>query len=191
MAHQLNTLFNVPVLFKETKINTKPLFNYINKISKNSKIVNSNVGGTHSEFFDLGHPVLDDLKKEIIQNIDSMFSECKFKSKNMFFQNMWAITNRYRDYNLSHNHPYGMFSGAFYVKAPANCGKIVFEHPAMNLMHFWHGLKRDEFNQFNSPTWSFDVKEKDLLIFPSWLYHRVEPNLSKKERIVISFNIGG
>jgi len=28
------------------------------------------------------------------------------------------------------------------------------------------------------------------LIFPSWLYHRVEPNLSNKERIVISFNIG-
>ena len=94
MAHQLNTLFNVPVLFKETKINTKPLFNYINKISKNSKIVNSNVGGTHSEFFDLGHPVLDDLKKEIIQNIDSMFSECKFKSKNMFFQNKIVMLKR-------------------------------------------------------------------------------------------------
>ena len=29
-----------------------------------------------------------------------------------------------------------------------------------------------------------------LLLFPSWLKHRVEPNLSKKNRICISFNLG-
>jgi uncharacterized protein (TIGR02466 family) len=191
MEHKFNSLFNVPVLFKQTNIDTKPLIKYINKVSKNSKVVNSNVGGVHSEFFDLTEPSLEELKKEIIQNMDKFFSECMFKSKNLFFQNMWAITNKYKDYNVTHNHPFAMFSGAFYVKAPVKCGKVVFEHPGMSLMHFWHGLEREKFNKYNSPTWSFDIKEKDLLIFPSWLFHKVEPNMSNKERIVISFNIGG
>ena len=31
--------------------------------------------------------------------------------------------------------------------------------------------------------------EGDLLIFPSYLHHSVEENLSEDERIVISFNI--
>jgi hypothetical protein len=28
-----------------------------------------------------------------------------------------------------------------------------------------------------------------MLIFPSWLYHMVEPNLSDWERVSLSFNI--
>ena len=44
METHFNSLFNVPVLFKQTNIDTKPLIKYISKISKNSKIVNSNVG---------------------------------------------------------------------------------------------------------------------------------------------------
>jgi ectoine hydroxylase-related dioxygenase (phytanoyl-CoA dioxygenase family) len=32
-------------------------------------------------------------------------------------------------------------------------------------------------------------EEGDLLIFPSYLHHSVEENLSEDERIVISFNI--
>ena len=97
MEHRFNSLFNVPVLFKQTNIDTKPLIKYINKVSKNSKVVNSNVGGVHSEFFDLTEPSLEELKKEIIQNMDKFFSECMFKSKNLFFQNMWAITNKYKE----------------------------------------------------------------------------------------------
>jgi uncharacterized protein (TIGR02466 family) len=190
MEPQFNSLFNVPVLFKETKINTKPLIKYINKISKNSKVVNSNIGGIHSPYFDIKDPVLNDLKKEIIKNMDNYFNNLMFENTKLKFKNMWSITNKSRDYNLTHNHPFSMFSGVFYVKVPKNCGRIIFEHPAMSSMHFWYGLKRKEFNNYNSATWAFDIKEKDLLIFPSWLYHRVEPNLSNKERIVISFNIG-
>ena len=29
-----------------------------------------------------------------------------------------------------------------------------------------------------------------MLLFPSWLYHSVEPNLSDRERVSLSFNIG-
>ena len=36
---------------------------------------------------------------------------------------------------------------------------------------------------------SIEPEEGDLLLFPSYLYHAVEENLSNNNRIVISFNI--
>ena len=36
---------------------------------------------------------------------------------------------------------------------------------------------------------SFTPDEGDLLIFPAYLHHSVEENLSNEDRIVISFNV--
>jgi len=34
-----------------------------------------------------------------------------------------------------------------------------------------------------------DIEEGDLILFPSYLHHYTKPNLSDKERIVLSFNL--
>jgi uncharacterized protein (TIGR02466 family) len=47
-----------------------------------------------------------------------------------------------------------------------------------------------EHTQQNSSRWNIAVEESDLILFPSWLKHGVDPNLNKEEdRISISFNI--
>ena len=46
-------------------------------------------------------------------------------------------------------------------------------------------------NQYNSELWWWLPSEEGrLYIFPSWIKHLVEPNMSDEERISISFNIG-
>ena len=35
---------------------------------------------------------------------------------------------------------------------------------------------------------SFEIEENVLLLFPSWLKHYVNPNLSNEDRISLSFN---
>ena len=52
-----------------------------------------------------------------------------------------------------------------------------------------HGAIED-YNECNSAVWNINPSENDLLLFPGWLSHRVEPNLTKKNRISISFNLG-
>ena len=48
----------------------------------------------------------------------------------------------------------------------------------------------EKFTPQNSSSWKIDVEEGDLVLFPSWLKHGVEPNLNKKEnRISLAFNI--
>jgi uncharacterized protein (TIGR02466 family) len=72
---------------------------------------------------------------------------------------------------------------------PKNSGSIVFERDIEVGCYIDQREQCSEFNKYNSTIWSFNNVEGELLLFPSWLKHRVEANLSKKDRISISFNI--
>ena len=47
-----------------------------------------------------------------------------------------------------------------------------------------------EFNLWNFPKITYKAREGTMLIFPSWLLHGVEMNMSEEDRVSISFNIG-
>lgn len=44
-------------------------------------------------------------------------------------------------------------------------------------------------NEFNSNSYRITPRDNMLILFPSYLPHRVEQNLSEKDRISVSFNI--
>jgi uncharacterized protein (TIGR02466 family) len=49
--------------------------------------------------------------------------------------------------------------------------------------------KKRVYNEFNSAIAKIRPEEGKLLLFPSYLHHGVDENLSEEERIVISFNV--
>ena len=50
-------------------------------------------------------------------------------------------------------------------------------------------LETKEFNFWNAPAWFFSSNNNELILFPSWLNHSVEPNeKATTDRISISFN---
>ena len=107
-------------------------------------------------------------------------------------RDLWFNINYNKDYNVSHNH-FGnnnKFSGVYYVKAPKNCGHIVLEHPANLVELSWaEKVPKGQHNEYTGSIWTYNPLPGKLLIFPSWLDHRVEPNLSKSPRVSFSFNI--
>ena len=101
---------------------------------------------------------------------------------------MWVNINKTGDYNEIHDHnPYDgtALSGVFYVKTPANCGRIRFYDPRPFI------TKAPDMQYYNDGNTYhyFDPEPNMLLIFPAWLKHMVEPNKSNEDRISISFNI--
>ena len=72
------------------------------------------------------------------------------------------------------------------MRAPENCGDIVFYDPRP--ARFSHILKKSP-NSLNAMINSIKPIEGYLILFPSYLEHSVNSNISKNERIVISFNI--
>ena len=102
--------------------------------------------------------------------------------------NMWANINPPGGYNAPHIHPNSLFSGVYYVKAPPNSGALVCNEPRAGA-------------QLNMPVrkpgkppkelWRevhLEPKEGRIIMFPFYLWHCVEPNLSNDIRISVSFN---
>ena len=100
---------------------------------------------------------------------------------------MWAIVNTGGSANLRHQHGNSTISGAYYVRAPVNSGDIVFYDPRPAPVYSHPNTTNPNF--LNAQVNGVSPKEGALVLFPSFLDHSVNENISSSERIVISFNI--
>ena len=108
-------------------------------------------------------------------------------SQKININNMWAIINKGGSGNLRHQHGNSTISGAYYVRAPKNSGDIVFYDPRPAPVYSYP--KAESPNILNAQVNGISPKEGALVLFPSYLDHSVNENLSNEERIVVSFNI--
>ena len=109
------------------------------------------------------------------------------KNNKLKVTGMWSIINPTNASNARHIHSNNFISAAYYVKAPNNCGDIVFYDPrSANVIR---SPIISTMNKLNSTIFSVSPKEGLLVLFPSYLHHSVNSNESDEERIVLSFNI--
>ncbi len=100
----------------------------------------------------------------------------------------WAMVNGRYASNALHNHPNSILSGVYYLKTPENCGVLSFTDPRSAARMLNPPLV--EFNLWTLPKISYKPEAGMMLLFPSWLLHGVETNMSEDTRISVSFNIG-
>jgi uncharacterized protein (TIGR02466 family) len=100
---------------------------------------------------------------------------------------MWSIINSKNTFNVQHNHPNSLLSAAYYVKAKKNSGQIKFFDPKEMKVMYHPSISK--FNEISAEVVKIEPEEGKLLLFPSYLYHAVDENLSDEDRIVISFNL--
>ncbi len=106
---------------------------------------------------------------------------------------MWVNINPRYSHNRFHSHPHALWSGVYYVQTPENCGLLYFNDPrpqAQVLTPYYDPTRR------RMETWNevlYQPKAGRLIVFPAWLGHAVQPNLSEEagsagDRISVSFN---
>jgi uncharacterized protein (TIGR02466 family) len=100
----------------------------------------------------------------------------------------WAIVNGKTAANSVHNHPNSILSGVYYLQATDNCGVISFQDPRSAAQMLVPPMT--EFSLWTLPKISYQPQAGTMLLFPSWLLHGVEMNMSDDLRISLSFNIG-
>lgn len=184
-------IFGCPIMFNDIKLDNKILEKFILNLKKTQKSrFLSNVGGWQSNDLRLDTKELEPLLSDIIKCCVEYGIQQKFKNKSKIsLTNIWANVNEFKDMNEMHIHPHSMISGVYYVKCPKNCGDIVFKHPSASMEHDWMSKNFEEYLETNSFNWYFPAIEGRLYLFPSWLSHRVMPNMNKNEkRISLSFN---
>jgi uncharacterized protein (TIGR02466 family) len=89
---------------------------------------------------------------------------------------------------MPHIHPNSLWSGVYYIKTSQNCGSLKLEDPrSTSLMSRPNHID----GQLHQRLWRetyFEPVAGRLIMFPSWVNHGVEPNMSNEIRISVSFN---
>ena len=155
----------------------------------------TNFGGWHYAFdlFELDDPTVREFRNVMAQHIQAFLNHFRpeeRKKKDEYLLRGWINVNRAGDFNTLHSHPGCFLSATYYVKVPQPMtgGEIYFrdprgpavamyETPGIELPWVGSGL--------GIP---FSPNAGHLLIFPSWLEHRVEKFEGAGERISIAFN---
>ena len=165
----------------------KKEINTIVKLDKGRVI--SNQGGYQSNNVKIEKFVqLSFLKEIIVRNTIEYKKNLGLKTESSL-DNLWININNYKDFNISHMHPNSCISGVFYIQCLKESGQIVFENSFKDYIGYAWDSKLNTYNQNTSAKWKIVPEENKLLLFPSFLNHYVEPNLSKDKRISISFNV--
>jgi len=155
----------------------------------------TNVGGWHYAFdlFQLKDPVVGRFREYMEQHIQAFLSQLRPDGrgrKDSFCLKGWINLNQEGDTNNLHCHPGCFLSSTYYVKVPPDIkgGELVFRDPRGPAVAMyetpeiplpWVGSGMGEY---------FTPTAGKLIIFPSWLEHRVEPFHGSGERISIAFN---
>ena len=189
MQNEFFDLFKIPSLNVILNLNNIQLIkNKINKIRKEKGRKISNLTGYQSNDLKIDSTFLS-FKRLIETKSNNLAKQIGLKD-NLILNNLWININKFKDVNDLHNHPHSILSGCFYIKVPKNSGAIVFKTPSAPLVDIYWRNHLKNFTVYNSPFWKIFPVEKQLLIFPSWLEHSVEPNMNEKEeRISIAFNL--
>ncbi len=189
-----NLFFSTPVWASKVenyKDTNELLYNYIMSLKNidTKGIVKSNIKGWHSKDFDMK----EEVPKKFIQLITSHINDVlvsmnwDLDKQKVKISNMWAIINKGGAANSRHHHGNSTLSAAYYVRAPNQSGDIVFYDPRPAPIYY-HPIAKGP-NSLNAMVNSISPSEGGLIIFPSYLDHSVNENMSSEERIVISFNI--
>jgi uncharacterized protein (TIGR02466 family) len=132
--------------------------------------------------------VSDYLQESIEQ---SLFSQLNVKERtNIIINNFWInISPKYAS-NDYHIHNGSHYSGCFYVQCENRSGSIKI-NPNINFNTDWMSFLSDEYkNAYHiQPSVEFEPKEGMMILFPSYLTHKVNNNLSNRDRISIAFNV--
>jgi len=104
----------------------------------------------------------------------------------LFLSSLWCNINGQYSFHSEHLHPFSHISGVFYISCPSDSGSILFKDPRPGRAMVPPPLA--QFRPENSTLVNIPPEDGKLLMFPSFLEHSVEQNLTTTERIGMSFN---
>jgi uncharacterized protein (TIGR02466 family) len=152
----------------------------------------SNVGGWQSEgnLMAWPHPEIATLQRYLEQAVNHMTAaatrQSTFEARYRFTG--WANVCRRGDYHKLHNHPDHHWSGVYYVAA----GGADPERPQSGTFEIQDPRPFTEMVVLPGNPYGRTIALKPeaglMLLFPSWLYHWVNPFTGDGERISIAFN---
>jgi len=179
MNRELHTLFPVPVMIYKR-------FNEVDQELKTAtelEMQDSLHNQTSIVFKALDLPEFATLKSFCLEAINDYTKTVLNTTQALRITTSWITKTVSDGKHHRHNHKNSIISGVYYWKKTLN-SPIIFENPNNDLNNF--DLETRQFNNLNSPQHSLSVDDQCLILFPSWLYHKVDS--CNEDRYSLAFN---
>jgi uncharacterized protein (TIGR02466 family) len=137
-------------------------------------------------YYVLEQPELVDLKTHCQSYLDRYINEVLSITNDFMITHSWLTKNPNGATHHSHNHPNSIFSGVYYLDAESS--EVTFQFDTVFSKDFKFLYNYKESNEFNCKELTVSPRTGDMLIFPSWINHKVSKNIGSNDRIVIGFN---
>jgi uncharacterized protein (TIGR02466 family) len=127
-----------------------------------------------------------EISKAISVYVRSYLDRRKWKRQDkIVMTELWVNYQDKYQFQEYHDHKERVLSGIFYLEVPDNAPGLIIQNPQKanfdDLFFF-----QEEVQDVNE----IDVETGDLIMFPGWLDHGVNANMTDKPRINIAFNFG-
>ena len=156
--------------------------------SKQDKgVKKTNINAWHSQTDMNNKKEYEPLTRELFQMQKEIIQE-EYLDIKPRLGNMWANINPPGGYNNSHIHPNSLFSGVYYIKALPNSGRLQLMDPRPGVQQCMPARKK---GKIPTELWREIFCEAipgRMIMFPAWMWHKVETNQSNDIRISVSFN---
>ncbi len=201
MKVQIKPGFLFPTQFWTVELNEniKQLQNEAYLIRKNDKDgarkSNNGFDGYHSkDIRNLNNlPGTNQLLKQISNAVNTIHQISR--QGDLLLTNFWINISGKGSSNTPHTHSGLTYSGVFFIKVPKEMkgGRFLFyrnfnEADFISTEYMGHFKDGYQLKGYDYPINTISPKENMLVVFPSWVPHAVEINLSEEERISLSFN---
>tara|TARA_B100001250_G_C19481714_1_gene649018 strand:- start:91 stop:687 length:597 start_codon:yes stop_codon:yes gene_type:complete len=126
-------------------------------------------------------PYLNRITEQIVSTTEEYINDeqSEIPSGDLKLCNMWFNFNYENSYNVTHVHPGSVLAGVLWIQCPEGCNPITFEDPNT----FARSLITKDCHE------NFTPEPGVMMIFPSYLPHRVDINRTNTTRISLSFNL--
>jgi uncharacterized protein (TIGR02466 family) len=139
-------------------------------------------------------PAYEPILTEVNSALSGMSEDLNYATDQMLkVSSMWSIINPPGNGNRARVHPGGLWSGLYFVQASDKGGNIEFIDPR-TVFIMSPPKYRDQNKRPRESRTKITYKPiaGRMLIFPSWLYHGVDPNLSENcgragDSVIMSF----
>jgi len=180
-------LFPEPVMITSIERDfTEEEKKYVESCSRN--LMKNHLNYSSQEVHVLEHPAMKSINKFILDNVVEFieYTEDPIYDHKYFITTSWFNYTNPGQGHHEHDHKNSYVSGVLYLSANRNTDKIIFSNPKKRFLE----VETKKYGEYNSKDWEFKVGSGDLVIFRSYLSHRVPQTnrFDSHTRISLSFN---
>tara|TARA_B100001996_G_scaffold304297_1_gene245180 strand:- start:556 stop:1116 length:561 start_codon:yes stop_codon:yes gene_type:complete len=129
----------------------------------------------------IGDRKLNIFAEALDTHLQNYCSEVGFPMRPYKLDSSWFVVYKKSNHCTVHSHGHVDISGVYYIDTNGEDGNLFFVCPNPSLMSSLCFLK--------SPIWEHKPEVGKIMLWPGWLQHGVDENLTDHTRIALAFNI--